>query len=212
MINSKFIVIEGLEGAGKTHACIHIKNILKRNGIKNILLVRQPGSTPIAEDIRKLIKKKFNTDNLIKETELLLMYAARIQLVEKKIKPALKNGIWVISDRHDLSSLAYQGGGLGIKTNIISKLTSLFLKNFIPDLTIYLDVFPKIGLERALKRNPLDLIESRSLKFFNKSRKCYLKNIKLDKKTIIINANLNLKTVTQDITKRILNWLNKQVI
>ncbi|QCI17985.1 dTMP kinase [Buchnera aphidicola (Acyrthosiphon lactucae)] len=212
MIKNKFIVVEGLEGAGKTNACMCIKNILKKYNIKNILLVRQPGSTPIAEDIRKLIKKKFNTDNLIKETELLLMYAARIQLVEKKIKPALENGIWVISDRHDLSSLAYQSGGLGIKKKIISKLQSLFLQDFMPDLTIYLDVSPKIGLERALKRNTLDLIESRSLKFFKKTRKCYLKNIKLNQNTIIINANLNIKRVTKNITKKVLNWLNKQVI
>ncbi|ADP66172.1 thymidylate kinase [Buchnera aphidicola str. TLW03 (Acyrthosiphon pisum)] len=212
MIKSKFIVIEGLEGAGKTNACICIKNLLKKNSIKNVLLVRQPGSTPIAEDIRRLIKKKFNDDNLIKETELLLMYAARIQLVEKKIKPALKNGIWVISDRHDLSSLAYQGGGLGIPKKIIYQLQSLFLNNFIPDLTIYLDVSPEIGLARALKRNPLDLIESRSLFFFKKTRRCYLEKSKLDKKTIIINANLNIKKVTQNITKKMLNWLNKQVI
>ncbi|AEO08700.1 thymidylate kinase [Buchnera aphidicola str. Ak (Acyrthosiphon kondoi)] len=212
MIKNKFIVIEGLEGAGKTHACMCVKNILNQFSIKNILLVRQPGSTPIAEDIRKLIKKKFDTDNLIKETELLLMYAARIQLFEKKIKPALKNGIWVISDRHDLSTLAYQGGGLGIKKKIITKLKSLFLHDFIPDLTIYLDVSPKIGLERALRRNPLDSIESRSLEFFKKTRKYYLKNVKLDQKTITINANLNIKTVTQNITKKILNWLNKKVI
>ncbi|QCI22797.1 dTMP kinase [Buchnera aphidicola] len=212
MIKNKFIVIEGLEGAGKTNACVCIKNILKKNNIKNILLVRQPGGTPIAEDIRKLIKKKFNTDNLIKETELLLMYAARIQLVEKKIKPALKNGEWVISDRHDLSSLAYQGGGLGIKKAKITKLQSLFLHNFIPDLTVYLDVSPKIGLERALKRNTLDLIEKRSLKFFNQTRRCYLKHAKLDNNIITINANLNIKKVTQNIKKKIWDWLNKQVI
>ncbi|MCU4136878.1 dTMP kinase [Buchnera aphidicola (Sitobion miscanthi)] len=212
MIKNKFIVIEGLEGAGKTHACICIKNILKKNNIKKILLVRQPGSTPIAEDIRKLIKKKFDTDNLVKETELLLMYAARIQLVEKKIKPALINGIWVISDRHDLSSLAYQGGGLGIKKKIITKLQSLFLYNVIPDLTVYMDVLPKIGLARALKRNSLDSIESRSLTFFQKTRNSYLKNIKEDKNIIKINANLNMSKVTQNITKKILNWLKKQVI
>nr|WP_276578748.1 dTMP kinase [Buchnera aphidicola] len=212
IIKNKFIVIEGLEGAGKTHACICIKNILKKNNIKKILLVRQPGSTPIAEDIRKLIKKKFDTDNLVKETELLLMYAARIQLVEKKIKPALINGIWVISDRHDLSSLAYQGGGLGIKKKIITKLQSLFLYNVIPDLTVYMDVLPKIGLARALKRNSLDSIESRSLTFFQKTRNSYLKNIKEDKNIIKINANLNMSKVTQNITKKILNWLKKQVI
>lgn len=83
MIKNKFIVIEGLEGAGKTHACIYIKNTLNKYNIKNVILVRQPGSTPIAEEIRNLIKKNFNTEDFTKETELLLMYAARIQLVKK---------------------------------------------------------------------------------------------------------------------------------
>ncbi|QCI21073.1 dTMP kinase [Buchnera aphidicola (Hyperomyzus lactucae)] len=212
MIKNKFIVIEGLEGAGKTYACICIKNILKKYNITNILSVRQPGSTPIAEEIRNLTKKKFKNDNLIKETELLLMYAARLQLVEKKIKPALENGMWVISDRHDLSSLAYQGGGLGIKKKIITQLHSLFFENLIPDLTVYLDVSPKIGLSRAYNRDPLDQIESRSLEFFRKTRKSYLKSIQLNKNTIKINANLNIKIVTHNITKKILNWLNKQMV
>ncbi|QCI23885.1 dTMP kinase [Buchnera aphidicola (Macrosiphoniella sanborni)] len=212
MIKNKFIVVEGLEGAGKTCACIHIKNILKKYNINNILLVRQPGSTLIAEVIRKLIKKKFHSDKLTKETELLLMYAARIQLVQKKIKPALKKGIWVISDRHDLSSIAYQGGGLGIKRTVIDQLKSLFLHDCNPDLTVYLDVFPDIGLKRILNRHSLDIIENRSLEFFKKARNSYLKNIKLDKKSIIINANVNLDQVNKNLTKTILIWLNKQII
>ncbi|CAL4326412.1 dTMP kinase [Buchnera aphidicola] len=212
MKNNKFIVIEGLEGAGKTNASMCIKNTLNQKNIKNIILVRQPGSTPIAEKIRKLIKNKFDSDELTKETELLLIYAARIQLVKKIIKPALKNGMWVISDRHDLSSLAYQGGGLGIKKKIISQLKNLFLKDFVPDLTVYLDVAPKIGLKRALKRNTLDRIECRSLNFFKKTRKIYLKNISLDKKIIKINANLNIDTVNKNIEKKISNWLQKKNI
>lgn len=212
MQKNKFIVIEGLEGAGKTNACICVKNILSKYNINNVILVRQPGSTPIAEEIRRLIQKKFDTDNLVKETELLLMYAARIQLIETIIKPALKKGQWVICDRHDLSSLAYQGGGLGIEKIVIIKLKHLFLKSFMPDLTIYLDVSPKKGLKRALKRSPLDQIESRSLDFFKKARKIYLKNIKLNQNSITINANLDLKTVTKNITKKISNWLHKQVI
>lgn len=212
MIKNKFIVVEGLEGAGKTQACICIKNILKKYNIKNIISVRQPGSTPISEEIRQLIIKKIQKETLTKEAELLLIYAARIQLVKRIIKPALKSGMWVISDRHDLSSLAYQGGGLGIKKELITQLKYLLLGDFTPDLTIYLDVSPKIGLKRASNRNILDKIESRSLNFFKKTRKSYLKNIKLDEKTIKINANLNIINVTQNITKKLSNWLKKQVI
>ncbi|AWH90441.1 dTMP kinase [Buchnera aphidicola (Melanaphis sacchari)] len=211
MMQNKFIVIEGLEGAGKSHACLYIKKILKKCNIEKIILVRQPGSTKISEKIRNLIKKNSYSEKLTNEAELLLIYAARIQLVETIIKPALKNGMWVISDRHDLSSLAYQGGGLGIKKKLIMQLKNLFLKNFNPDLTIYLDVNPKIGLQRALKRNSLDRIESRSLKFFYKTRKAYLKNIKLDNKSIKINANFNIKIVMKTVKKQILNWLQKKV-
>lgn len=210
MIKNKFIVIEGLEGSGKTHACAYIKDILKINNINNVILVRQPGSTPIAEEIRKLIKTH-HAETIIKETELLLIYAARIQLVETIIKPALNRGNWVISDRHDLSSLAYQGGGLGINEDIINQLKNLLLKDFLPDLTLYLDVTPEIGLKRALQRSSLDRIETRSLKFFNKTRKSYLKNIKLDKSIIKINANVDIKNVTQDIKKKLLKWLQKQL-
>lgn len=209
---SKFIVIEGLEGAGKTNASICIQQTLKECNIKNVILVRQPGSTPIAEKIRQLIKNNFYIEDFVKETELLLMYAARIQLVKKIIQPALKKGIWVISDRHDLSSLAYQGGGLGIKKKLINQLKHLFLKDFIPDLTIYLDVCPEIGLKRALKRSKLDRIEHRSLNFFKKTRESYLKNIKLDKKTIKINANLDIHIVTQNIKSQVLKWLEKKIV
>ena len=138
------------------------------------------------------------------------MYAARIQLVKKIIKPALKKGKWVISDRHDLSSLAYQGGGLGIKKKIINKLKNLFFKKFTPDLTIYLDVCPEIGLKRALKRNQFDRIENRSLNFFKKTRKSYLKNIKRDKKIVKIDANVDIGIVTQNIKSQILKWLRKK--
>jgi len=210
MIKNKFIVIEGLEGAGKSNASQCIQNTLKENKINNILLVRQPGSTLIAEEIRKIIKKDFHCENFEKETELLLMYAARIQLVKKIIKPALKKGKWVISDRHDLSSLAYQGGGLGIKKKIINKLKNLFFKKFTPDLTIYLDVCPEIGLKRALKRNQFDRIENRSLNFFKKTRKSYLKNIKRDKKIVKIDANVDIGIVTQNIKSQILKWLRKK--
>lgn len=212
MIKNKFIVIEGLEGAGKNNACFCITSTLKKNNIKNVILVRQPGSTPIAEKIRELIKNESHAEKFVKETELLLMYAARMQLVKKVIQPALKKGKWVISDRHDLSSLAYQGGGLGIKTKLINQLKKLFLGNFVPDLTIYLDVYPDIGLKRALKRSKLDQIEHRSLDFFKKTRKSYLKNIKSDKKVIKINANLNINIVTKNIQCQFLQWLQKNVI
>ncbi|MBZ2279606.1 dTMP kinase, partial [Buchnera aphidicola] len=134
----------GLEGSGKSNVCLFIKKILKQQKIQKIILVHQPGSTLVGEEIRKLIKTTKNIKTMKKEVELLLMYAARVQLVEEIIKPALKKNIWVISDRHDLSSLAYQGGGLGVNKKLIYTLKKLFLGNLKPDLTIYLDVLPTI--------------------------------------------------------------------
>ena len=81
----------------------------------------------------------------------------------------------------------------------------------MPDLTIYLDVFPDVGLKRASNRNSLDLIESRSLEFFKRTRNAYLKNIKSDKKSIIINANVNINEVNKNITKKMLIWLKKNI-
>jgi dTMP kinase len=103
----RFIVVEGLEGAGKTSAVARIKTLLEQQGIACITC-REPGGTPLAERIRTLVKAvNPQQEQLQPMTELLLMYASRLQLVANRIKPALAKGQWVIADRHDLSSQAY---------------------------------------------------------------------------------------------------------
>ncbi|CAL4042879.1 Thymidylate kinase [Buchnera aphidicola (Phyllaphis fagi)] len=207
MIKGKFIVIEGIDGSGKTSACIIVKKILETYGIKKNIIVHEPGSTPIAEKIRNIIKNFHRHEVMHAKTMLLLMYAARIQLIENIIKPNLKDGTWVISDRHDLSSFAYQGGGFGISKNIITTLRNMMIGNFCPDLTIYLDVIPKIGLQRILLRSKLDEIEKNDLNFFTRIRNSYLKLIKKNLKNIIINANLNINVVHQEIHNKLITWL-----
>lgn len=204
----KFIVLEGLDGSGKTKAAKYIKKILKKKGIMKIKNVHEPGSTLIAEKIRKIIKENQNKEKIYYKTEILLMYAARIQLINKIIKPSLKKGKWIIGDRHNLSTLAYQGGKNGIHQNFILKLKKKFFKKFEPNLTIFLDVKPKIGIKRFLKRNKIDRIESKKEKFFLEVRNNYFKIIKLFKNIIIINANKKIENVKKNIKKNIYKWLN----
>ncbi len=108
---AKFIVIEGLEGAGKSTAISAVLAVLREHGIDNITHTREPGGTVLAEKMRALVKEEHAGEELQDMSELLLMYAARVQLVETVIKPALNAGAWVVGDRHDMSSQAYQGGG-----------------------------------------------------------------------------------------------------
>lgn len=151
-MNSKFIVIEGLEGAGKTTARDAVVSELQQHGINDIVFTREPGGTPLAEKLRELIKQGINDEPITDRAELLMLYAARVQLVENVIKPALARGAWVVGDRHDLSSQAYQGGGREMDSGLMQSLKQAVLGDFSPDLTLYLDVTPEIGLQRARAR------------------------------------------------------------
>ena len=192
----KFIVIEGLEGAGKSSVISRVKQLLDHQGVKSIH-TREPGGTPLAEVLRDAIKQHWQEQVTI-ETEVMLMYAARSQLLENVIKPALKQGQWVIGDRHDLSSRAYQGGGRGVNAELIENIRSITLKGFEPDLTLYLDVEPSVGLSSARGRGELDRIEVSGLAFFERVRKVYLEAADVDPKIKIINAMQPMDAVQQD--------------
>ncbi|HEH9400053.1 TPA: dTMP kinase [Aeromonas sobria] len=184
---SKFIVIEGLEGAGKSSAVRYVTDYLQRHGIDKIECTREPGGTPLAERMRAIVKE-VHDERLTIEAELLLMYASRVQLVETRIKPALADGIWVVGDRHDLSSQAYQGGGRGINVNLIDAIKQAVLGNFKPDFTLYLDIDPALGLQRARHRGELDRIELEQLSFFERTRARYLELAAKDDSIVVIDA------------------------
>ncbi|AYY80205.1 MULTISPECIES: dTMP kinase [Proteus] len=210
MNNSKFIVIEGLEGAGKTSAIQTVVNTLKEKNITNLVFTREPGGTPLAEKLRELIKQGIEGEKVTDKAELLMLYAARVQLVENVIKPALAEGKWVIGDRHDLSSQAYQGGGRGLDKDLMLSLRNTVLADFRPDLTLYLDLDPAIGLARARARGELDRIEKESMDFFYRTRERYQALAQGDDSIITIDASQTIEKVQADIRQTLTTWLAQQ--
>ncbi|HFG1930072.1 TPA: dTMP kinase [Vibrio cholerae] len=208
-MNAKFIVIEGLEGAGKSSAIQVVVETLQQNGIDRITRTREPGGTVLAEKLRALVKEEHPGEELQDITELLLVYAARVQLVENVIKPALAKGEWVVGDRHDMSSQAYQGGGRQIAQSTMQSLKQTALGDFKPDLTLYLDIDPKLGLERARGRGELDRIEKMDISFFERARERYLELAKSDDSVVMIDAAQSIEYVTADIRRALQDWLSQ---
>lgn len=210
MMKANFIVIEGLEGAGKSTAIQTVLDTLKTAGIENIVNTREPGGTPLAEKMRALVKEEHEGEELQDMTELLLLYAARVQLVENVIKPALANGQWVVGDRHDMSSQAYQGGGRQIDASLMKNLRDTTLGDFKPALTLYMDIDPRIGLERARGRGELDRIEKMDISFFERTRERYLDIANNDPSVVVINAAQSIEKVSHDIQEALNEWLSRQ--
>ena len=211
-MRSNYIVIEGLEGAGKTTARDVVVETLRELGINDLLFTREPGGTVLAEKLRSLVLdiKSVGDEVITDKAEVLMFYAARVQLVDSVIKPALAKGQWVIGDRHDLSTQAYHGGGRGIDRQMLATLRDAVLGNFRPNLTIYLDVTPEVGLKRARARGDLDRIEQESLNFFNRTRARYLELAAADDSIITIDATQSLEKVMSDIRAAVTAWVAEQ--
>lgn len=205
----KFIVIEGLEGAGKSTAIAYISKwlALKNMPNNNITYTREPGGTELAERMRDIVKMDVEGETLEDKAELLLMYAARVQLVEHIIKPAFEKQHVVVGDRHNWSSLAYQGGGRGIDLQLIENIKNISLGDFKADFTLYLDIEPALGLHRARGRGELDRIERLAIDFFERTREVFLSLTNAEKNAVIIDASETPLKVEKAIFKQLDNWL-----
>ncbi len=172
MRRGKFISVEGIEGVGKSTNIEVLVERIEAAGHK-VLTTREPGGTPIAEDIRDILTNR--GDEPVPEiAEVLLMFAARSFNVNNVIIPALEAGTWVVCDRFTDSSRAYQGGGRGIPMETIDSLADWVHGDTWPDLTLLLDAPVEIGLERAGKRSAPDRFEQERHDFFQRVRECYL--------------------------------------
>lgn len=173
----RFITLEGGEGAGKSTVLGALRDAILATG-EEVVCTREPGGTPLAERIRGLLlqvseEQGGTIEPPTAETELLLMFAARAQLVRETILPALHRGAWVISDRFTDASYAYQGGGRGLNADFIAELERRVV-GILPALTLLLDVPVAIGLQRARGRGASDRIEAEREDFFERVRAAYL--------------------------------------
>ena len=167
-----FLTLEGVEGVGKSTNIEFMTQYLERRGI-DYVLTREPGGTQLAEKIRELLLD-VHEEHMSELTELLLVFAARAQHIEKLIEPALASGKWVLCDRFTDATFAYQGAGRGLSVEKITQLQSMVQGSLRPDLTIILDLDPAIGMERAKGRGELDRFEQEQQSFFLLVRQAYL--------------------------------------
>ncbi len=211
MSKGLFITIEGPEGAGKTTIIGMLATALMERGMK-VIVTREPGGIPIAEQIREVILNKENTA-MDARTEALLYAAARRQHLVEKVLPHLQEGSIVLCDRFIDSSLAYQGYARGLGIDEVYSINHFAIEGKMPDATFYFDIDPKIGLDRIGQHkgrevNRLDLEE---LHFHEKVREGY--HLLLDRfkdRIIMIDASQSVEHVFQKALNNLLEVLNKQ--
>jgi dTMP kinase len=198
MSKGKFITIDGVEGAGKSTQIDLICSYLHRKGIE-VVRTREPGGTDLGEKIRSLLLDVDNKE-MHSDTELLLMFSSRNELIQNKIIPALNKGSWVVSDRFTDASFAYQGGGRMLDLNRISKLESWVLGEFQPNLTLFLDVSVDVGMQRVEARAAKDRIELEERAFFERVRSVFIDRSKSYPERIkLIDASGSISEIHNNI-------------
>lgn len=194
----KFITLEGTEGVGKSTNLAAMLTCLDHHNIAYIQ-TREPGGTPLAEELRELLLAP-RSEAVDPKAELLMVFAARAQHIATVIKPALARGHWVVSDRFTDATYAYQGGGRSLPMALIEALELLVQEGLQPDCTILLDLAPQIGMQRAEQRGELDRFETEKMDFFEKVRSAYLARAQAEPSRFrIIDAANPMAQVSADV-------------
>jgi len=193
-----FISVEGIEGVGKSTNIDVVVAHIERAGY-DVLTTREPGGTPLAEDIRDMLFWR-NEEAIPEIAELLLMFAARSLNVRNVIVPTLDEGTWVVCDRFTDSSRAYQGGGRGVPMATIDQLAEWVHPEVWPDLTLLLDAPVDVGLSRAKGRSEPDRFEREKAEFFARVRASYLQLAKENpKRFAVIDTHRDANTVSAEV-------------
>ena len=210
-MKGKFIVIEGIDGCGKTTQIDELSKWLPNSGLINtksrLITTREPGGSLLGQELRRLILDNNKNNKPSSLAELLLYSADRAEHVSKIISPALKNNDWVISDRFSASTLAYQGYGRKINLEIIKKIESIVCQGVYPDLTFFLEISPEESILRRKNEIP-DRIESEGIRFLEKVNEGF-KLIAKEKKWKVISASQNIKTISNQIKETVINNFSK---
>ena len=202
----KFITIEGTEGVGKSTNIQFIQTYLAKRNIP-LVTTREPGGTPLAEQIRDILLQN-REEKMDEAAELLLVFAARAQHIQQVILPALESGQWVLCDRFTDATYAYQGGGRGLDQALIKLLEDRIQQSLQPDLTLLLDIDVELGLARASQRGTLDRFESEQVEFFERVRKAYLQRVSDNpQRYAVIDAGRGLDEVQDSIKNTLKHFL-----
>ena len=206
-MSGKFIVLEGIDGCGKTTQINELSKWLPKSGLINknrtLIKTREPGGSILGRGIRDMILNNHKSNSPASLTELLLYSADRAEHISKIILPALKDGNWIISDRFSGSTLAYQGYGREINIDIIKQLENIVCQNIRPDLTFLLEISPEESILRR-KNKVADRIESEGLEFLKKVNNGF-KLIALENNWEIIKASDDLNSISKQIQNSLIN-------
>jgi dTMP kinase len=203
----KFITFEGGEGSGKSTLIERLVTRLRQKGY-HVLIAREPGGTEVGEQIRHILQYSHQSVAMVPETELLLFCASRAQLVREVIEPSRNDGHVVICDRFFDSTTVYQGVGRKIDPSAVAAINNFAVGVSLPDLTLVIDLDPRIGLERARGRELFDRMENQSLEFYDRVRQGYLDLARREPGRVkVIDGSQTIEVIAEQIWTLVANVL-----
>ena len=196
-----FITFEGTDGLGKSTNLNYFSDLARQHGI-SVEISREPGGTPLGEEIRAMLIDN-SLESMNSMTELLLILAARASHITSKIEPALAAGKWFLCDRFSDATYAYQGGGREIDNRIIMQLEKITNVGLTPDFTFLFDAPPEVGLSRAINRGEPDRFEKEEMDFYQRVRSAYLNLAKKNPEhKLLIDATQSISSIQKILMKQ----------